>query len=60
MSELESREKLHKSVLPKKIQRSANRIISCCICGQNTIPGVTDTVYAIGKTIEEKMMFRSE
>ena len=29
MSELEPREKLHKLVLPREIQESANRIVSC-------------------------------
>ena len=55
MSELESREKLHKLVLPKEIQESANRIMSCYISGEDTIPSITDKVYAMGKAIEKKI-----
>ena len=55
MSELEPREKLHKLVLPKEIQDSANRIMSCYIRGEDTIPSITDKVYAMGKAIEKKM-----
>ena len=49
------REKLHKLVLPKEIQQSTNRIMSCYIRAKNTIPGITDEVYAVGKAIEKKM-----
>ena len=38
MSELEPREKLHKLALPKEIEESANRIMSCYIRGKDTIP----------------------
>ena len=54
MSELERREKLHTLVPPKEIQESANRIMSCYICGEDTIPSITDKVYAMGKAIEKK------
>ena len=54
-SELEPREKLHKLVLPKEIQESANRIMSCYIRGEDTIPSITDKIYAMGKAIEKKM-----
>ena len=55
MSELEPREKLHKLKLPKEIQESANRIMSCYIRGEDTIPSITDKVYSMGKAIEKKM-----
>ena len=55
MSELEPREKLHKLVLPKEIQESANRITRCYICGEDTIPSIANKVYAMGKVIEIKM-----
>ena len=55
MSELEPREKLHKLVLPKEIQEIVNRIMCCYICGEDTIPGITDKVYAMGKAIEKNM-----
>ena len=29
--------------------------MSCYIRGKNTIPGITDEVYAVGKAIEKKM-----
>ena len=54
-SELEPREKLHKVVLPKEIQESANRIMGCNIRGEDTIPSITDKVYAMGKAIEKIM-----
>ena len=50
------REKLHKLVLPKEIQQSANRIMSCYIRGKNTILGNRDEVYAVGKAIEKKIV----
>ena len=53
MSELEPREKLHKLVLPKEIQESANRIMSCYIRGEDTIPSITDKVYAMGKVLRK-------
>ena len=55
MSELEPREKLHKLVLSKEIQESGNRIMSCYIRGENTIPSITGKVYAMGKAIEKMM-----
>ena len=55
MSELEPREKLHKIVLLKEIQESANRIMSGYIRGEDTIPSITNKVYAMGKAIEKKM-----
>ena len=55
MSELEPREKLHKLVLPKEIQESANRIMSCYIRGEDTSRSIADKVYAMGKAIEKKM-----
>ena len=55
MAELEPRENLHKLGLPKEIQESANRIMSCYIRGKNTIPNVTDKVYAMGKATKKKM-----
>ena len=55
MSELKPREKLNKLVLPKKIQGSANRIMTCYIRGEDTIPSITDKVYAMRKAIEKKM-----
>ena len=55
MSELKPREKLHKLALPKEIQESANRILSCYIRGEDTIPSITDKVYAMAKAIEKKM-----
>ena len=42
MSELKPGEKLHKLALPKEIQESANRIMSCYIRGEDTIPDITD------------------
>ena len=54
MSELEHREKLHKFVLPKEIQESANRIMSCYNRGEDTIPSITGKVYAMGKAIEKR------
>ena len=56
MSELEPREKLHKLVLPKEIQDSGNRIISCYIRGKDTIPSITDKVYAMEKAFEKKIV----
>ena len=55
MSEVERREKLHKLVLPKEIQENANKIMSCYIPGEDTIPSINDKVYATGKAIEKKM-----
>ena len=55
MSELEPREKLHKIVLLKEIQESANRIMSGYIRREDTISSITDKVYAMGKAIEKKM-----
>ena len=55
MSELEPREKYRKLVLPKEIQESVNRIISCYIRGEDTIPSITGQVYAMGKAIEKNM-----
>ena len=54
MSELEPREKLHKLVLPKEIQESANRIMGCYILGEDTIPSITDKVYAMGKLLRKR------
>ena len=55
MSELEPREKLHKLLLSNEIQESANRIMSCYSHGEDTIPSITDKVYAMGKAIEKNM-----
>ena len=55
MSEREPREKLHKLLLPKEILESANRMLSCYICAEDSIPIITDNVYAMGKAIEKKM-----
>ena len=55
MSELEPRKRLHKLVLPKDIQESANRIMSYYIRGEDGNPIITDQVYAMGKAIEKKM-----
>ena len=55
MSELEPREKLHKLVLPKEIQESVNRIMSCYNRGKHNIPSITDKVYGMGKATEKKM-----
>ena len=55
MSELEPREKSYKLVLPKENKKSANRIMICYIHGEDTIPSITDKVYAMGKAIEKMM-----
>ena len=55
MSKLEPRQKLDKLVLPKEIQKSANKVMSCYIREEDTIPSITDKVYAMRKAIEKKM-----
>ena len=55
MSELEPRKELHKLVLPKEIQESTNRIMSCYIRGESTTLSITDKVYAMGEATEKKM-----
>ena len=54
MSELKPRDKLQKLVLPIEIQESANRTMSCYIRGADTIPSITDKVYAIGKLLRKR------
>ena len=60
MTELGTREKLHKLVLPKVIKESANSIMSCYIRGEDAISSINDKVYAMGKAIEKKDEDRSE
>ena len=52
MSELGHKNKLHKLVLPKDIQESETRPMSCYIRVEDTIPNITDKVYVMGKDIE--------
>ena len=54
MSGLESKEKLHKFVLPKETQGIAKRIMNYYICGEDTISSITDKVYAVGKVLEKR------
>ena len=59
ISELDLNEKLNKLVLTKEIQESAHSIMSCYIHGEDNIPGITDTVYAMGKAIDKKYSYVS-
>lgn len=51
MSELGHIKKLYKLVLPKDIQQSEKRIMSCYIRVEDTIPNIIDKVYVMQKDI---------
>ena len=53
--QLEPREELPKVGLTKKIKGSANRILGWNLIDVNTIPEITDKVYAMGKAIIFKL-----
>ena len=53
--QLEPREKLPKVKLTKEIESSANRILDRYLIDVNTIPEITDKVYAMGKAIAFKL-----
>ena len=53
--QLEPREKLPKVKLTKEIESSASRILDRYLIVVNTIPEITDKVYAMGKAIAFKL-----
>ena len=55
MFEIEPREKLNKLKMPTELQESADRILDQYLHGVDTIPEITDKVYAMGRAIERKM-----
>ena len=55
MFEIELREKLSKLKMPTELQESADRILDEYLHGVDTIPEITDKVYAVGRAIEKKM-----
>ena len=52
---LEPREKLPKVKLNKEIGGNVNRVLHRYLIDLNTIPEITDKVYAMGKAIEVKI-----
>ena len=55
MFEIEPREKLSKLKMPTGLQESADRILDQYLPGVDTIPEITDKVYAMGRAVERKM-----
>ena len=53
--QLEPREKLPKVKLTKAIEGSVNRVLGQYLIEANTIPEITDNVYAMGKAIAFKL-----
>ena len=51
MLELEPREKLAKVKLPTEIEESTTRMLDRYLCGADTIPEITDKVYAMEKPL---------
>ena len=60
MVEIETRPKLTKIDLTVQLQKSANRILELHLKRVNTIPVITDQVYAMGRAIECKMGVKRE
>ena len=55
MTEMEPREKLRKTKVPIELQEKADSILGHYLRGVDTIPEITDKVYAMGKAVEIKM-----
>ena len=54
MFEIEPREKLSKLKMPTELQESADRILDQHMHDVDTIPEITDKVYAMGRAVERK------
>ena len=54
MFEIEPREKLSKLKMPTELEESADRILDQHMHEVDTIPEITDKVYAMGRAIERK------
>ena len=55
MTEMEPRERLRKTKVPIELQKKADSILGHYLRGVDTIPEITDKVYAMGKAVEIKM-----
>ena len=55
MTDIEPREKLRKLKMPAELQERANSTLRKYLRGVDTIPEITDKVYAMGKAVEIKI-----
>ena len=52
---LEQTERLRKVKVPTELQQRADSILGCYVREVDTIPEITDKVYAMGRDVEIKM-----